>query len=562
MNIKKTGLRLPILILTILLLLVNVPAAMPPHPHLKNKIDSGQLKDPSTKLLPVSTPQGMPRKMPLMSQSPTLSGTFKTLCILVDFSDNTASTSALKFDSLIFVGTTTSVHKYYDEVSYNQIDFVTVNLPSALGWKRAPQTYAYYVNNDYGIGTYPYNSQKLCEDLVDLVNSSVDFSQYDNNSDGYVDGILIAHAGPGAEFTGETTDIWSHQWGINIPLLRDGVYIQDYSIMPEYWIASGDMTIGVYCHEIGHLFGLPDLYDTDYSSEGVGQWSIMAAGSWNGGYPGGDSPANLDAWCKYQLGWLTPTNITSNQSGVSIPNSEQNAVAYQLWTSGAPGTEYFLVENRQKIGYDAALPGSGLLIWHVDETRSDNDNEWYPGHTTSGHYLVALEQADGTYQMEQGYNQGNGGDPYPGTTSNTAFTSLSSPNSNNYAGSNTLVAVTAISASASTMTADFAVSLSAAADDNELSLPQFSLSQNYPNPFNPDTRINYCLTSGGNIQLNIYNLLGQHITQIASGYHPAGTYSALWNGTDTNGKKVASGVYLYELVQGDQRTVHKMILMK
>ena len=130
------------------------------------------------------------------------------------------------------------------------------------------------MNNAYGLGAYPNNTQKLCEDLVDLVDPLVDFSDYDNDNNGYVDGLVLIHPGRGAEFSGSTSDIWSHKWGIS-PRNRDGVNIMNYSIQPEYWNAPGDITIGVYAHEIGHLFGLPDLYDTDNSSKGIGKWSTI-----------------------------------------------------------------------------------------------------------------------------------------------------------------------------------------------------------------------------------------------------------------------------------------------
>ena len=114
---------------------------------------------------------------------------------------------------------------------------------------------------------------------------------------------MIIHSGPGAEFTGNVNDIWSHKWGIT-PQSRDGVLISSYAIMPEYWSTPGDITIGVFAHELGHVFGLPDLYDRDGSSRGVGRWSLMATGAWNGSL--GNSPAHLDAWCKVQLGFVTP----------------------------------------------------------------------------------------------------------------------------------------------------------------------------------------------------------------------------------------------------------------
>lgn len=536
-------------------------AAMPPHPDIQGKIQSGDIIAPLAKIQAENGTNDL--DAPSIRRVPGFVGPFRALCVLVDFSDNVGVTAGVEFDTLLFAAQSGTVRDYYNEVSYGAVDMITVNLPSSLGWKRAPQTYAYYVNNQYGLDSpYPQNCQKLCEDLVDLINPLVDFSQYDNDGDGYVDAFLITHAGPGAEYTGQTSDIWSHKWSI-VPRNRDGVYISDYAIMPEYWGASGDMTIGVYCHELGHVLGLPDLYDTDGTSRGIGNWSLMATGSWNGSL--GSSPAHPDAWCKAQAGWLTPTVVTVNQAGVAIPAVETTPTVFRLWTSGTVGNEYFLIENRQKSGYDAGLPGSGLLIWHVDDACSNNTHEWYPGHTGLGHYWVALEQADNLYQLEQNSSSGDTRDPFPGLTANHTFNRASSPNSDNYAGTSSLVAVTNISASGPIMTADFAVSLSAGFGDDgdqNVPLPNLWLGQNYPNPFNPVTTIAYTVGRPGEVALTVYNIRGERVTDLVRGYLPPGAYTVSWNGRDGNGQTVASGIYLYELTTDDGADVRKMVFLK
>jgi M6 family metalloprotease-like protein len=335
---------------------------------------------------------------------------------------------------------------YFTEVSYGQLTMtgaVTV-------WLRMPQTYAYYVHGEYGFGAYPKNAQKLTEDAVLAADSLVDFSQYDNNGDGYVDALFIVHAGPGAEATGDTNDIWSHQWETSSPVNVDGVKAYVYAMMPE------NGTIGVFCHEAGHaVFGLPDLYDTDYTSRGIGYWSLMAYGSWGNG---GVTPVHMDAFCKLKVGFLTAQVPVCPLVSAKLPRVEDNKVIYKLQKNGVPGREYFLIENRRKALFDSYLPASGLVIYHVDETvRTGNMNEWYPGHTGSGHYLVAVEQADGKWDMEKMVNVGDAGDPYPGSTTNRTYDSGSTPNSNDYNGNNTGAAVTNISNSGDTMTTDIMV---------------------------------------------------------------------------------------------------------
>jgi hypothetical protein len=265
------------------------------------------------------------------------------------------------------------------------------------------------------------------------------------------------------------------------------------------------------------------------------------------------------------------TNVTSNISGQSIPDVETNdtGAIFRLWTNGSAGDEYFLIENREKTGYDSGLPGQGLLIWHIDEAQTtvdntDNANEWYPGHTASGHYRVALEQADGLYELEKKLDQGDGADPYPGSTSNTSFNALSSPSSNDYNDQETLVGVTNVSAPGATMTADLSVSLLADVDDYGYSatLPEsYDLKQNYPNPFNPTTRITFDLPHSGHVNLSVFNVLGEQVDQLIDNDLPAGRHSISWV-SESHGGALPSGVYFYKLSTRDITLTKKMLLLK
>ncbi len=441
----------------ILILLYSTIYSSSPHKRLTESLQTSAMSDPyylqnidlvlqkgvnSTSILPDGS-----RPYSLITPPDSL---FNALAIVVQFSDNIASINATFFDSLLFASGTGTLKDYYLEVSYGRLTILTINLPSSIGWLTASQTYAYYVNGENGFGSYPQNAQRLTEDIVALADPYVDFSPYDNNADGYVDALFIIHSGPGAEYTGNSNDIWSHKWSTSSPQLVDGVYVYTYSMEPEYWQTPGDMTCGVYAHEMGHsVFGLPDLYDRDGSSRGLGRWSLMAGGSWNGNL--GDSPAHPDAWSRYQMGYSTPHNVTQNETSVMIPAIENDTTIYRLWTEGDMGSEYFLIENREPVGYDAALPGFGMLTYHIDESvASQNDDE--------NHYLVALEQADGNYNLENDVNSGDTGDPFPGINQNRIFDNNSIPNSRNYLGSNTLVAISNISDAESIMTADFEVS--------------------------------------------------------------------------------------------------------
>jgi hypothetical protein len=212
-------------------------------------------------------------------------------------------------------------------------------------------------------------------------------------------------------------------------------------MMPE------DGKIGVFGHEMGHsVFGLPDLYDGDYTSRGLGYWSMMSGGSWGGG---GARPVHFDGWSKSWVGFVSPTVVMDHILDAPLPEVEWTPTVYRLWTGGAGGPQYFIVENRQRVGFDGVIPGDGILVFHVDETIPNNQNE--------NHYKVDLEQADGNRDLNNNVNSGDPSDPYPGTTNNLLFDRMSDPDSRDYLNFDTQVAVWNISPSDSFMTANLDV---------------------------------------------------------------------------------------------------------
>ena len=379
-------------------------------------------------------------------------GPGKALVILLEFSDHPADSShspEIYSEMLFSAGTypTGSMNDYYLENSYGVFGITG----DVTRWYTASRPYAYYVSGNYGFGPYPNNSQKLAEEAVLLADPDIDFCQYDADSDGYVDALFVIHSGPGAEETGSLHDIWSHAWGTRSPVTVDGVSVWTYSMEPEEHNNGSMISIGVFCHEFGHILGLPDLYDTDYSSDGIGIFGLMGSGSWGGDGRSPDRPVHLCAWSKVRLGWIDPVQVSTDLFNHSILCFENIPGVYRLWTNGTSGHEYVLVSNRQKTGFDSKLPGSGLLIWHIDEGVLHNNDE--------KHKRVDLEEADGLNQLDvyADFNRGDAGDFFPGTTDNRAFDDDSSPNSRDYCGSPTGVAVRNMSKSEIVMTADLHV---------------------------------------------------------------------------------------------------------
>jgi len=377
-------------------------------------------------------------QMPELVVRPT--GTANILVILINFNDTSTTYTSGDFNTLLFGTGNYSMKDYYQEVSYGVFS-VSAGPGGVVGWYTASNTHDYYGQNQNGDDKWP--GDLVYEAVAAADAAGFNFAPYDQDGDCYVDVVSIIHQGTCEEADGTSTDIWSHRWSLNgayywghshygeyttnDPCPGGGyIKIDDYVIQPEILLGQ-IQTIGVFAHEYGHVLGLPDLYDTDYSSEGIGDWSLMAGGDWNYITRLGDRPAHMDAWSKYKLGWVTPTVVVGTLTNEPIQQAATNADVYRL-LSGTPDTgEYFLVENRQKTGFDAGLPGAGLLIWHIDADVSDNNNECYPGGPScaNSHYKVALVQADNLYDLEKdvnnGGNRGDTGDPYPGSTNNRTF---------------------------------------------------------------------------------------------------------------------------------------------
>jgi len=404
------------------------------------------------------------RSLPTATMGPD--ATNNVLILVIQYPDYAGTYPASDFDSLMnqpgfdYYG---SVNDYYREISYGEFG---VN-GTAAGWYTAANPHTYYGYND---GNNWTAAAQLVREAVLAADADVDFSQYDIDSDGYVDGLFVVHAGPGAE-SGYDQFPWSHAWSLNSAgvgaVAVDGVVVNVYSMEPEKAGSTARVKIGVFCHEYGHVLGIPDLYDTDYSSIGVGDWCLMSGGSWNGppGY-GGMVPAQMCGWVKKELGWLDLINVDADMTGVSLPNVEENAVAYRLWKDGQERREYFLIEYRDRKLFDQYLPGCGVAIWHVDENMSGNSNDY--------HRLVDLEEMDRSENSSSGDMWLNG-----------IFGPSSNPSSTDYDGSATNVEVNVLSAACETegVLLDMMIGCFSSADPDQDG--KIDCLDNCPNAYNP-----------------------------------------------------------------------------
>lgn len=282
-------------------------------------------------------------------------------------------------------GAVGSVQDYYKEVSYGKLTVDSAVTP----WVVLPQNEAYYGANVSGSDANP---KQMVLDAINAADAAgFDFSQGDSDGDGWADGLTIIHSGHGEEYTGNPANcIWSHQWTTASIVAKDGVNMYRYHTEPALrgLTTSTSITrIGVICHEMGHFFGLPDLYDYSGTTLGIGRWGVMGTGSWNGS--DGKRPAHFCAWSKCMLGFANPVPIHT-QAGLSQARVEDNAEV-KLVRDGMSNGEYFLVENRARLGFDndSAAIFPGMVIYHVDSKSANNDlGTW-------AHPVVKIEEADG-----------------------------------------------------------------------------------------------------------------------------------------------------------------------
>jgi M6 family metalloprotease-like protein len=369
-------------------------------------------------------------------------GARKLVCILMGFSDLAFTLTQENFNDLFnqvgysLDGATGSVNDYFKEVSYYSPDPLSgLDLTvTVAGPYTAPQNMAYYGNNTNG------NARALVTSAVNLANPDINYAEFDNDNDGSVDAVYVIFAGYGEEAGGPADAIWSHASSINTVTL-DGKTISRYSCSPEFRGNSGTniTRIGVVCHEFGHVLGARDYYDTNYETggqyDGTGDWDLQAGGSWNNS---GATPAHPNGYTKcYVYNWATPI-IINTQQALSLINAEQNKtnVFYRYNTPTA--NEYFLMENRQQIGFDAAIPGHGLIIYHVDATYIANNGYAINAGSHQGMYPMAANATTSNGVMLSGASTINTpGCPWPGTTMKATFSDATIPNSKSWALANT-----------------------------------------------------------------------------------------------------------------------------
>ncbi len=236
-----------------------------------------------------------------------------------------------------------TLSEYYCEVSRGKLNVSG----TVMEWSRLPRSEAYYS----GTIIEPPRMGELIEQTLQSLDPGVDFGQFDNDGpdnipnsgddDGYVDVLVLVHPSRGAE-CGNNLGIWSHSSSYSL-FSSDGlpystgdaaagggnILVDDYMICPALSCRKPErvmIEIGVFCHELGHTLGLPDLYDYNGGGTGIGHWGLMGAGNWN--TP--SSPAHPCAWSKEQMGWLEPLEAGWQREHKELESSNLNGKVMKM----------------------------------------------------------------------------------------------------------------------------------------------------------------------------------------------------------------------------------------
>ena len=392
-------------------------------------------------------------------QEAPIQGTIRTPVILVAFKNKPFQKTKEQFESLFNQLNYTdngripgSMNDFFKQNSYGKFDLQA----DVYGPYTMSQEVSYYDHK--GSGGNGAGPKMAVEAVRAAIADGLKLSKYpDPANSANAIAVHIIYAGYGQEAGAPVgTAIWAHASSF-AAITDDGKRISRYSCSPELRNKSGTTitNIGVIAHELGHsVLGLPDFYDANYETDGtsvdIGPWCLMAGGMWNGS---GDRPSFLSAESRVTVGWSTSTLLDTPQS-VTLPDPStlSQQVVYRINT--ATNNEYFLLENRQRVGWEnGSIPASGMIIYHVDKagvtwSRGVNTNANRRGYYVKQAGCAAANGCPATNALPRS------NDAFPRATYNS-FTDASTPNSKSYAGVNTNKPVTDITHNTSARTVSF-----------------------------------------------------------------------------------------------------------
>mgnify|MGYP002620634721 CR=1 FL=1 len=362
--------------------------------------------------------------------SSATTGKHRGLVILMQFKDvsfvtpNPKATFTRFFNESGYsdYGMSGSVKDYFLSQSYGQleIDFDVVGpftTKNNMAWYGEPE-------GDSNDARPAY----MVAEAIDAASAEVDFTYYDWDGDGEVDQVFVVYAGYNQAQSADVITMWPHEWSLHAQGLTrtyNRKTITTYGCSSEL-MGNGKTNTGVIdgigtaCHEFSHCLGLPDMYDTSTGNRnfGMSTWDVMDQGSYN---DNSRTPAGYTSYERIFSGWMEPTEIHS-MILTRITNMKPLATtpeAYILYND-ANKNEYYLLENRQLVGFDRGLYGHGLIVLHVDY----DEDAWISNsvNNLSNHQRMTVIPADGRLT-----NSTLAGDPWPGTSGNQSLTNYTTP---------------------------------------------------------------------------------------------------------------------------------------
>lgn len=360
----------------------------------------------------------------------TLTETKKGLVLLVEFSGLSMQSGAAAewqkrfnqqgYSQYDHVG---SVRDYFSEQSYGQllIDF------DVVGPLKLSNTQSYY-------GTAPNSklddrAAEMVIEALEQADPQVNYADYDWDGDGWVDQVYVIYAGQ-TEY-GVQGYIWPHEWSLDGAKYygngsgyqnMDGVGIDTYAVSNELADDTTLEGIGTACHEFSHCLGYPDFYDVNYSGGTAAQyWDVMDGGSYNGPQYIGEVPSPFTAYERWTAGWIDLIPLSEPCKVNDMPAINEEGVAYVITNSGN-ANEYYILENRQQVTFGTCNGGHGLMLWHIDYSKTAWENNEV--NAVKSHQRMTFLPADGQVGVlsgsaDEGYYyditaEDEAGDPYPG----------------------------------------------------------------------------------------------------------------------------------------------------
>ena len=334
-----------------------------------------------------------PDRLPSKDDISVFKGSKKALVILAAFSNKSFSKgddAIVKFYDEVLNqegysqnGAAGSVHDYFKDMSRGEFD-LTFDI---VGPVKVSKSATYYggpspiMGGTDHIGEFITEAIKKADEKCDI-----DWKKYDWDDDGEVEQVFVLYAGYGQATGGPTGTIWPNAWTLDEALQNsdgnggfsiDGVFINQYACSNELYLDSGTvpMGLGVFCHEFSHCMGLPDMYDTNYgSTPTMGDWDLLAGGSYNGPQGIGWCPAGWTSYERAYAGWLELTELKAGDIIKGMTSLEEaDGKAYVIYNDNHKD-EYYLLENHKGMGWDKYTPENGLLIIHVDYDKDLFDN--------------------------------------------------------------------------------------------------------------------------------------------------------------------------------------------